>query len=231
MGSVRRILLVAAWVAATFATALVAWSAVRIAGDQVGERPVEPLSAAEVAALPAPATSPAPTFPASTVTTAATPVAVGGDQLAGPGASPAGPTTTGPERPATTTTETSPRPSSTTTTAPATPAGTTSTSAPSSPSSTTAATTSSTTTTRTTSTTTAAAPATRGYQLRGGSVVIEYVPGRVTLKSASPKAGYQMEIHDRGPDEVEVRFESGNGDSRFEAHWSGGRLVVDIDED
>lgn len=53
MGAMRqRFLLVAGWVIAAVATSLVAAGAVAVAGGQVTDRPLRPLTAAEVAALP-----------------------------------------------------------------------------------------------------------------------------------------------------------------------------------
>ncbi len=48
----QRLLLVAGWVVAAVATGLVSAGAVAVAGGQVNDRPLNPLSAAEVAALP-----------------------------------------------------------------------------------------------------------------------------------------------------------------------------------
>ncbi len=48
----QRLLLVAGWVIAAVATGLVSAGAVAVAGGQVRDRPLRPLSAAEVAALP-----------------------------------------------------------------------------------------------------------------------------------------------------------------------------------
>ncbi|CAN5291087.1 hypothetical protein BH24ACT7_BH24ACT7_08090 [soil metagenome] len=48
----QRLLLVAGWVVAAVATGLVSAGAVAVAGGQVTDRPLHPLSAAEVAALP-----------------------------------------------------------------------------------------------------------------------------------------------------------------------------------
>ena len=57
----RRIGVVAAWIGATLLTAVAAWSAVNIADDQVADRPVLPLSSAEVEALPTTPMAPVPT--------------------------------------------------------------------------------------------------------------------------------------------------------------------------
>ena len=48
----QRLLLVAGWAVAAVATGLVSAGAVAVAGGQVTDRPLQPLSAAEVAALP-----------------------------------------------------------------------------------------------------------------------------------------------------------------------------------
>lgn len=48
----QRLLLVAGWVLAAVGTSVVASAAVAVAGGQVNERPLRPLTAAEVAALP-----------------------------------------------------------------------------------------------------------------------------------------------------------------------------------
>ncbi len=57
----QRFLLVAGWVIAAVATSLVAAGAVAVAGGQVTDRPLRPLTAAEVAALPVAQTVDAPT--------------------------------------------------------------------------------------------------------------------------------------------------------------------------
>ncbi len=228
----KRIALVVAWVVATFATALVAWSAVRLAGDQVGERPVEPLSAAEVAALPVD-TAPAPSGDVLSNTTT-TGVAAGlppATVPAGPdltvtepsgvpppatAADPASDASSKPDSPSVTSTT-----STTGTTQPPAPAGTAPPVATTSP------------TTSTTTTTTVAPPAateTKAFHLRGGSVVIEVSPGRVVLRSATPRTGYSMDIQNSGPRRVEVEFEGEDDSSEFRAEWSGGALEVDIDE-
>ena len=188
----KRLGIVVAWAAATFLTAMVAWSAVNLAGDQVSDRPVLPLSPAEVEALPvAPTTQPNP-LPATTAPVATTTAA----------AAPATTTTTAP--PSTTTSSVAP-PSSTSTTT-------------------------STSSTTTTTTTTVPAAETSVYQLVGGVVSIESAPGAVSLLSASPNAGFSVEVKSRGPGAVEVEFESSGHESTLTATWDG-MLIVDVDEE
>ena len=64
MGTRQRLLLVAGWLIAAISAGLVASGAVAVAGGQVLDRPLRPLTAAEVAALPvATVTVPEPTEP------------------------------------------------------------------------------------------------------------------------------------------------------------------------
>ncbi len=221
---VRRAGFVAAWIVATFATGLVAWSAVRVAGSQVSEQAVRPLSAAEVESLPlatltgdgALVTSvPAPSVGAGrSTTTLPGPV--------GPGLAPA----------VSSSTTTPPGTASTTTTRPATPPTSAVSSASSTSSTTATAPTSSTSTTVTTAA--AAPPEVRTYQTGGGSVTIRVSPGVVELGAASPAAGFAVEVEDSGPQRVKVKFESTSGaedqeEYEFSARWDGDDLVVEID--
>ena len=183
-GHMRRIGLLTAWVAATFATALTAWSAVNLAGNQVADRPVLPLSSAEVEALPISPVAPTTAVPTTTPVTAV---------------SPPPPTTT--TLPSATTTVPA------TTTPPAT-----------------------TTSTTTTSTLAAAAPEVSAYNLVGGVVTVEAASGQVSLVSASPYAGFSVEVKASGPGVVEVEFESEAHESTFRARWDG-QLVVSTEED
>jgi len=54
--------------------------------------------------------------------------------------------------------------------------------------------------------------------------------GTVELDGAAPAMGFTLEIEDNGPDRVKVRFRSDDHDSRLEARWRGGDLVVDIED-
>lgn len=151
---------------------------------------------------------------------------------------------------ATTTTTTAPPVGTVTTTRPVTttaaePATVTTTSMPASTTTTTAppvtvaagvTTTSSTTTTSTTvpetSTTVAAVePGEQSYSLVGGWVRISVEQDRVDLIGAAPLAGYDMEIEDAGPQQVEVEFSNGSHTSSFRARWADGALDVERNEE
>lgn len=56
----------------------------------------------------------------------------------------------------------------------------------------------------------------------GGQVAVRYVGGRVELVWARPKAGFEAEVHDAGPEDVEVRFHSDDHESRVRAFYAGG---------
>ncbi len=202
---VKRTGVVLVWVVATLAATAVALAAVRGVAGQVVDSPGSPLLAASTSlAVAAPATTTTTIPPTTSSTTTSVPF--GSRPPIAPG-----------EGVGTTT-------SSTTSTTAAT-GGTTPTTAPPA--------TSSTTSTTSTTTTTAApvATQTQTYQLEGGWVRIVFSPGAVTLDGAGPNPGFTMEIEKAGPPEVELDFESGSHKSRFNAEWSGGQLVVDIEEE
>lgn len=60
-------------------------------------------------------------------------------------------------------------------------------------------------------------------------VVVGHRPGEVRLDSASPAAGYSMEIDKDGPDEVRVEFESDADRFEIRVRWIDGALSVDVD--
>ena len=209
-GMGRRIALIVGWVLATFATGLVAWGAVRLAGTQVSTQAVRPLSASEVAALPEPEPAPVPTV--TVAPTTAPP----------PTSAPPPVVTTAP--PESTVSSQPTAPPETTPTTEATP-----TTIPPPPSSTSTTTTSTTTTT----TTTTAPPETevRTYHSAGGSVTIVVGPGTVELGGATPASGYTAEVKKAGPDQVEVEFESisEGPDFKFKAEWENGVLEAEFE--
>ena len=109
---------------------------------------------------------------------------------------------------------TDPEPSSSTTSSPSTTVPTTS----SSPS-----------TTQATSTTTAlAAWQTRSVETRGGTVVFRYRPGEVIYQTATPAAGYRVEVDKQGPPEVEIEFESEEDKVEIHAAWESGDIDIEI---
>jgi len=72
----------------------------------------------------------------------------------------------------------------------------------------------STTTTAVGTTTTTAAeagPVVAARQTPGGTVVVSLQGGRLSLVSATPAAGFFVEVEESGPDEVVVVFEGGEG--------------------
>jgi hypothetical protein len=75
-----------------------------------------------------------------------------------------------------------------------------------------------------------AAPEIRTFRAAGGSVTITLQGGTLSLSLASPNAGYAAEVHDSRSDRVEVRFGSGDRESRIEVRVEGGRLVPRVDE-
>lgn len=68
----------------------------------------------------------------------------------------------------------------------------------------------------------------RSYTVAGGTVGVACRGNSVTLRFATPRNGYAMEIGHRGPHEVEVEFEGTGGKSRFKAYCSGGRISTEI---
>ena len=75
-----------------------------------------------------------------------------------------------------------------------------------------------------------AAARTVGYELTGGSVTVRYRGTRTELVQATPKSGFVVDVHDSGPQKVEVRFRSDNHESRIVARVEDGEPDVDRDE-
>lgn len=76
----------------------------------------------------------------------------------------------------------------------------------------------------------AAAERTEGYELTGGVVTVRYRSGTTRLVQATPNSGFIMEVHDRGPGKVDVRFRSDDHESRLVAEWRDGSPDVDREE-
>lgn len=75
----------------------------------------------------------------------------------------------------------------------------------------------------------------RTWQGPGGTVVVTCRRDEAELDAAQPDSGYQVEVRDRGPDEVEVDFE-GQGadqdaDTRVQATCESGEPRFDADVD
>lgn len=89
------------------------------------------------------------------------------------------------------------------------------------------------TTSTSTTPTTSPPPAswqTEVVQTSGGNVALRYRPGEVAYQSATPAPGYQVEVDDRGPPEVELEFESESHKVDIRAAWRDGDLDVDVSE-
>jgi hypothetical protein len=75
-----------------------------------------------------------------------------------------------------------------------------------------------------------AAPQTKTYAAQGGRVTIRFANGRLTLVSSVPAPGFAAEVHNRDPDDVEVRFDNGDHESRIRVRVVNGRLTPEISE-
>ena len=75
--------------------------------------------------------------------------------------------------------------------------------------------------------TTVAASGQSSYSSAGGSITVQFSGGQVSLVSATPNAGLTDEVHDDGPDRVEVRFFDGSDQevSRIRVEVMDGALV------
>jgi hypothetical protein len=64
----------------------------------------------------------------------------------------------------------------------------------------------------------------RPYSSAGGSIVVHFENGQVSLVSSSPASGFSAEVHDNGPTRVEVRFSSGQTEWRIRVDVVDGQL-------
>jgi hypothetical protein len=71
-------------------------------------------------------------------------------------------------------------------------------------------------------------PSQASYTSDGGSIVVAFTDGQVSLMSNTPAAGYTAEIHDNGPTRVEVRFANGQREWRIRIDVVNGQLVPEI---
>ena len=77
----------------------------------------------------------------------------------------------------------------------------------------------------------AAAPQrTESYRLVGGAVTVGFRAGATRLVQAAPASGFVVEVRDRGPGKVDVRFTSDRHESRIVVRWRDGRPDVERDE-
>ncbi len=61
----------------------------------------------------------------------------------------------------------------------------------------------------------------RSWQSRAGTVVARCAGGRIALQSATPSDGYRVETGSRGPEEVEVSFQRGDGAAESQVQVTG----------
>jgi cytoskeletal protein RodZ len=69
-----------------------------------------------------------------------------------------------------------------------------------------------------------AAKPTATFAVAGGVVTVSCTGGSISLLSATPQAGYSVEVKNGGPEEVEVKFRS-DEDSELRARCVGGQPV------
>jgi len=78
---------------------------------------------------------------------------------------------------------------------------------------------------------TTTAPATQhSIQASGGTVVVSVSGDTVLLVSAVPTTGYSVDVRDAGPSTVEVRFESGDAESRVKVRVDKGQLRKSVED-
>jgi len=87
-----------------------------------------------------------------------------------------------------------------------------------------------TSTSRGETTTTVAPPSTKTYSSVGGHATIRFAAGKLTLVSYAPTAGYTSDVRTNAPDEIEIRFSNGNGESRIRVRVQDGVLRPEITE-
>lgn len=201
----RTAVLASGWVAATVLAVAVAWQGVGFVSREVTDRRPAALSAAEVQAELAARDNPT-SSDSSTTTSPSNPGQPGSPTTQSSSGTP----TSTPAQPTATTAPRSP-----TTSSRATPATTPTTAGNPPPS--------------TTTTAPATAPETRTYNTVGGTATIRFEPGRVSLVSATPKAGFDAKVEQFVANELSVRFRSDTHESRIDAKWDGGPRA-DIEE-
>ncbi len=64
-----------------------------------------------------------------------------------------------------------------------------------------------------------------------GSVVVGISGSEVSVVSVNPMAGHSYDVHNSGPEKVEVSFENGSSHCEIEAHVAGGELVTEVENE
>jgi hypothetical protein len=75
-----------------------------------------------------------------------------------------------------------------------------------------------------------AAPTTQTFSSDGGTVTVKLERGALSIVASQAAAGYSKELHDTGPDRVEVRFTNDEGEWRIRVDLVNGALVPEISE-
>lgn len=73
-------------------------------------------------------------------------------------------------------------------------------------------------------------PVTRTVSTEGGTATFRFVGEEVELVGASPRPGFTVDANEQG-NEVEVRFESDDHETRIEAFVVDGEPVIEVDEE
>ena len=58
--------------------------------------------------------------------------------------------------------------------------------------------------------------------------MVSHRPGEVRLESATPAAGYSMEVDESGPREVRVEFDGSDAEVEIRVRWEGDQLEVEV---
>ncbi len=65
------------------------------------------------------------------------------------------------------------------------------------------------------------------FAVAGGTVAASCAGSAITLKSAAPNDGWRVEVHDRGPKELEITFRSGDQETEVKIRCSNGKPVLE----
>jgi hypothetical protein len=69
---------------------------------------------------------------------------------------------------------------------------------------------------------------TQSFSSVGGSIVVDVDGSSISLASSTPAAGFGVELHDNGPNRVEVRFSNGGTEWRIRIELGSGGLTSEI---
>jgi len=72
------------------------------------------------------------------------------------------------------------------------------------------------------------AQVTQTFTSAGGSITVTLAHGVVSLDATSPAPGFSVEVHDVGPDRVEVRFTNAGIEWRIRVEPAGASMSVEI---